>query len=616
MWTADIADASLADCLLAGDDVETVQPAELDVFRIVYRVPGLERPVLSDVSCAFPPGRMSAVMGASGSGKTSLLTLLRGLSAPGSEMTGHVLCNARPVTAEQMRSCSGAVPQEDSFLPGLTVHETLHFAAALRLPRRWTKRNRARRVAKLMSDLQLDACVDTPVGDERLGLRGISGGERKRLSIATALVGGLPSLLLCDEPTSGLDSASATIIIGLLRQLADKRVTVVCSIHQPSSTIFHEFSFLLLLQAGKTTYCGKVLDVEAHFVRHGSPTPPHTSPAHHYLQEVASAGSQPWAERWQESTPPIAEATRSDAAPRGASRARRRGTGSRAGLSVRAQTAVLTRRALVENFKNRKKFFRGVMMRLPASLVIGLIFWQVGARPAQGSVNTIKGVFLLCVQNPLIESFYAGAASFQSGKGLLKREYYDGLYSARAFYASYYAGFAAMQLPWTVIWVLPMYFLTGMPGDPSVLLTFMLTAFLVILMSCSWGSSVGAWARDQDSARSVLLPLLVPMLLFSGYIIPYYQAPRLWRPLYFLSPVQWGVSILEVSYYAGLEFGDCDQAVPQAERTCFATGEEYLQSVGHCFSVVQMLVICVGYTVAFFVLNAYVVRQHVLNGRV
>lgn len=615
MSVVDVADASLADSLLAGEDVELAQPAEFDIFRVVYRVPGVERPVLSNVSCAFPPGRMSAVMGASGSGKTSLLTLLRGLSAPGSEMTGHVLCNARPVTSEQMRRCCSAVPQEDAFLAGLTVRETLHFAAELRLPRRWTKRSRARRVARVTSDLQLDACSDTLVGDERIGVRGISGGERKRLSIATAIVGGLPSVLLCDEPTSGLDSASATIIISLLRQLTDRRVTVVCSIHQPSSAVFHEFSHLLLLQAGEAAYCGKVLDVEAHFARLGAPTPPHTNPAHHYLQEVSSASSRCWTESWQEATA-VPESTRSDGAAK-ATRARGRGTGSRTGLSLRAQVAVLTRRVLIENFKNRKKFFRGVMMRLPASIVIGLIFWQIGARPVQGSVNTLKGVFLLSVQNPLIESFYAGAAAFQSGKGLLKREYYDGLYSARAFYASYYAGFAAMQIPWTVVWVLPMYFLTGLPGDPSMICTFLLTAFLVILMSCAWGSSVGAWARDQDSARSVLLPLLVPMLLFSGYIIPYYQVPRVWRPLYFLSPVQWGVSILEVAYYSGLEFGDCDRSFPQAERACFATGEEYLQSVGHgFFSVAQMLCICVGYAAAFLVLNAHVVRKYVLNGRV
>merc|ERR1740121_17978 len=129
-------------------------------------------------------------MGASGSGKSSLLTLVRGLRSPGSQMEGEILCNGRRVSTELMRTVASAVPQEDVFLSALTPREMLSFAAELRLPAKLTARTRSKRVELLISGFKLDACADTPIGDER-NLHGISGGERRRLSVALAIIGGL-----------------------------------------------------------------------------------------------------------------------------------------------------------------------------------------------------------------------------------------------------------------------------------------------------------------------------------------------------------------------------------------------------------------------------------------
>jgi len=425
----------------------------------------------------------------------------------------------------------------------------------------------------------------------------------------------LPQLLLCDEPTSGLDSAAASNMVGILKSLAGRGATVLCAIHQPSYPVFREFSHLLLLEAGKTVFFGRLVEVEGHFRSHGASTPEHTNPAHHYIQEIQEHGEL-WASRWQTAAARLGGGNRS---PVVAVKGRMAGDGGgKSKLSVWQQTQVLTRRTLLENFKNKKKFFRGIMARLPASIMIGFFFWRMAATPTQQSIFPIQGVLFVAIQSPLIETFYAGASTFQLTKGILKREYYDGLYQVAPYYLSYYLGFLAMQVPWACAWAVPMYILVGMPLEIMRFSVFLLTNFLVILMACAAGSTVGTWTKDADGNRAVLMPILIPMILFSGYVIPYSQIPSIWMPIYYISPVQWGMSILNANQYKGMIFSDCDPGDPQ--RHCYATGDEFLSATANSLSqklgVPGMLLLNFGYLALFLILNIRLIRSKVLDGRV
>eukprot|EP00913_Durusdinium_trenchii_P007376 g6935.t1 len=611
----------------ATGDIEARQPGEVNIFDLSLVVKGTRkndqpRKILSNVSCNFPPGRLSAVMGASGSGKTSVLTAIRGLQAAGSETCGQVLCNGMPVNMELMRHLVSAVPQEDVFLAALTPREMLSFAAELRLPNSWSERDwhsagqqkdRQKRVNEVLQLLHIEKCADTAIGDEKIGVRGISGGERRRLSVGMAIIGGLPQVLLCDEPTSGLDSAAASNMVAVLKSLAGRGVTVVAAIHQPSYAVFSEFDFLLLLEAGHIVYSGKVTEAEAYFSKSGATTPDKTNPAHHYVQIVQDE-SRKWIENWQAfSSKTSGGAAKADGKP---------SVKVKVMPSLWEQTSILTRRTLLENFKNKKKFYRGIMTRLPPSIMIGCIFYQMAAVYTQKSIFPVKGVMFLCAQNPLIESFYAGddTATFQQTKGLLKREYYDGVYQVLPYYLSYYIGFLAMQVPWTLAWATPLYLLVGFPLDFYRFFVFVLTSFLVLLLACAAGSAVGAKTRDADGNRSVLMPLIIPSTLFSGreelldqvkilsewpahlpgYVIPYAQIPLVWKPFYYASPIMWGMSILETSLYQGAEFGDCDSSIPFSRRHCYATGEEYLKhstcALAQQLGVFGMIGVCLIYS--------------------
>ena len=211
-------------------------------------------------------------MGPSGSGKTSLLTALAGQTraSKGASLTGTLLVNGTPVTSvteEASGVRSAFVRQQDVFYSQMTVRETLLFSARLRLPKSVSEAEREDIVDGLLRKLSLVKAADTIVGDVKR--RGISGGERKRLSIGCELLG-RPEVLFLDEPTSGLDAFQAQRVVESLRKLADEDgVTIISVIHQPRGSIYEMIDDLLLVAEGRTVYMGPADRAAAYMERHG-----------------------------------------------------------------------------------------------------------------------------------------------------------------------------------------------------------------------------------------------------------------------------------------------------------------------------------------------------------
>uniref|UniRef100_A0A3Q3AI30 ATP-binding cassette, sub-family G (WHITE), member 2c n=1 Tax=Kryptolebias marmoratus TaxID=37003 RepID=A0A3Q3AI30_KRYMA len=198
------------------------------------------------------PG-MNAIMGPTGSGKTSLLDVIAGRKDPAGLRQGQVLVNGRAVTSD-LRLSSAYVVQDDILMGTLTVRENLLFSANLRLsPKLYSSADKNNRVSAILQDLGLTDCADTKIGTDFL--RGVSGGERKRCSIGMELITS-PSLLFLDEPTTGLDSNTANCIVGLLHKLSRRGNTVIFSIHQPRYSIFRQFDHLTLMHKGEIVYAG------------------------------------------------------------------------------------------------------------------------------------------------------------------------------------------------------------------------------------------------------------------------------------------------------------------------------------------------------------------------
>lgn len=209
-----------------------------------------DKTILNGITGVVCPGELLAMLGPSGSGKTTLLTALGGRLT--GKLSGKITYNGQPFSGAVKRR-TGFVAQDDVLYPHLTVTETLLFTALLRLPKSWTRNEKAQHVEKVISELGLSLCRNSMIGGPLF--RGISGGEKKRVSIGQEMLID-PSLLLLDEPTSGLDSTTAQRILNTIKRLASGGRTVVTTIHQPSSRLYHMFDKVVLLSGGCPIYNG------------------------------------------------------------------------------------------------------------------------------------------------------------------------------------------------------------------------------------------------------------------------------------------------------------------------------------------------------------------------
>ncbi|EXJ64305.1 hypothetical protein A1O7_00641 [Cladophialophora yegresii CBS 114405] len=230
-------------------------------------------------------GSVVALMGPSGSGKTTMLNVLaHRTSTMKGDIQGRIMMNGRVMDEAAIRRVSTYVEQEDAMIGILTARETVDFAARLSMNGNTPKKDRLSRVDGLIESFGLQRQADTIVGTPLR--KGLSGGQKRRLSVASQLVTS-PRLVFLDEPTSGLDSTASFECMKFIRQVAKQHnLIIIASIHQPSTTTFQLFDQLMLLSQGRTCYFGAVSAVEGYFERIGRPIPLHINPAEYLLDLV------------------------------------------------------------------------------------------------------------------------------------------------------------------------------------------------------------------------------------------------------------------------------------------------------------------------------------------
>ncbi|XP_027163485.1 ABC transporter G family member 6-like [Coffea eugenioides] len=225
--------------------------------------------LLNDISGEARDGEIMAVLGASGSGKSTLIDALANRIAKES-LKGTITLNGEQLESRLLKVISAYVMQDDLLYPMLTVEETLMFAAEFRLPRTLSKSKKQMRVQALIDQLGLRNAAKTVIGDE--GHRGVSGGERRRVSIGIDIIHD-PIILFLDEPTSGLDSTSAFMVVKVLQRIAQSGSIVIMSIHQPSYRILGLLDRLIFLSRGHTVYSGPPTNLPQFFADFGHPIP-------------------------------------------------------------------------------------------------------------------------------------------------------------------------------------------------------------------------------------------------------------------------------------------------------------------------------------------------------
>ena len=283
----------ISSCCKSGDDDLTKAGVTLSWKNVNYvvesgygfwkcKIRKQKKKLLSNLSGVVPPGRVIAIMGPSGSGKTTFLDALAGrIKAAG--LTGEILVNGKKKPSN-FKGLSSYVMQDDALIGSLSVRENLLFSALLKLPPSYSWSEKIARVDEVIAELGLTRVQHTKVGT--VFFRGVSGGERRRVSIGVELLK-KPKLLFLDEPTSGLDSHSSYHIIELMRTIAKKECcTIIMTIHQPSSSVFRLFDGLMLLSKGELIYYGPASQTAEFFADQGHAVPPFVNPADHFLEVI------------------------------------------------------------------------------------------------------------------------------------------------------------------------------------------------------------------------------------------------------------------------------------------------------------------------------------------
>ena len=223
---------------------------------VTYTVKKTKKQILKGVTGWFAPGTLTAILGTSGCGKTTLLNVLADQVGDAAETTGEIYVNAQQKSNNYRRLCA-YVLQTDTFLESLTVRETLWFTAEFRLEDSVSQANKIKVINQTLLDLDLDQ-----VADRKISV--LSGGQKRRVTVAIELIA-RPSLIFLDEPTTGLDASGTLKLVTVLRNLANQGRTIICTIHQPRIDAFNLFHMVLLMNSGQSLYFGPVSEVIDYF---------------------------------------------------------------------------------------------------------------------------------------------------------------------------------------------------------------------------------------------------------------------------------------------------------------------------------------------------------------
>jgi len=259
-----------------------------ETITIDFEDLGLElkngKSVLDGVTGKFAAGKMCAVMGPSGAGKTTFMNALCGKATYGT-VTGTVYVNGEEADISEYKSVMGFVPQDDIVHEALTVGEQIRFSAELRNAA-GTSMARTRRITEdVLNVMQVDHIQNSIVGG--VENRGISGGQRKRVNIGLELAAN-PTVLFLDEPTSGLDATSSLTIVNSLKKMTQLGMTSIMVIHQPRYSLFTLFDDVLLLgRGGRTVYLGSSLGAKPYFEKIGFEMPKDENPADWFMDVIS-----------------------------------------------------------------------------------------------------------------------------------------------------------------------------------------------------------------------------------------------------------------------------------------------------------------------------------------
>ncbi|CAL1386918.1 unnamed protein product [Linum trigynum] len=568
--------------------------------------------LLHDVSGTFRPGVLTALVGVSGAGKTTLMDVLAGRKT-GGYTEGIINISGYPKNQMTFARISGYCEQNDIHSPRITVYESLLHSAWLRLPKSVNKKDRMMFIEEVMELVELVLLRNSIVGLP--GVNGLSTEQRKRLTIAVELVAN-PSIIFMDEPTSGLDARAAAIVMRTVRNTVDTGRTVVCTIHQPSIDIFESFDELLLMKrGGQVIYAGTLGHHSHKMVEYfeniqGVPNIQEgTNPAT-WMLDISSAAIETqlnvdFAEiySYSELYKRNQELIEALSTP----------TPGSSDLYFPTQFAqdFLTQCTACfiklhrSYWQNPEYNVTRLFLTIVVGVLFGLIFWKKGQKTqTQQDLFNLLGATYSSIM-------FLGACSCSAvlpivsvERTILYREKAAGMYSEVAYavaQVSIEAVYIAVQ---TFFYSVILFLMIGYPWHLGNFLWFYFFIFMCFLYFNLYGMMLIALTPSYQIAAIAMTFFFTTWNLFNGFLILRTDIPIWWRWYYWASPVAWTIYGMFAS-----QLGNVDSLVEVAGQGNMPVKQFLKQSFGFEYDFLGAVAAAhIGFVLLFLFVFAYGIK--------
>ncbi|XP_030457252.1 pleiotropic drug resistance protein 3-like isoform X2 [Syzygium oleosum] len=520
--------------------------------------------LLSDITGAFRPGILTALMGVSGAGKTTLMDVLCGRKTTG-YIEGEIKVGGYPKVQETFARISGYCEQTDIHTPQITVEESVIFSAWLRLDPQIDLKRKTEFVNEVLETIELDGIKDSLVGIP--GVSGLSTEQRKRLTIAVELVAN-PSIIFMDEPTTGLDARAAAIVMRAVKNVVDTGRTIVCTIHQPSIDIFEAFDELVLLKTGgQLIYSGPLGHNSSKIIEYFESIPgvpkikSNYNPAT-WMLEVTSTSAEAelgidFALIYRDSTiyETNKELVKQLSTPL-------HGTSDlhfSSGFSQNrwGQFKSCLWKQCLSYWRSPHYNLMRILYTIAASFFFGLLFWNQGKKPNnQQNLFSVFGSMYVAVIFLGINNCSSVLQYIAMERTVMYRERFAGMYSSWAFALAQ----VVVEIPYILAQAIPFVIITypmiGYFGSADKIFWYFHVMFCSLLSYNYLGLLLVSLTPNFMVAAILQSAFYANFNLFAGFLIPKPRIPKWWIWLYYVCPTSWALNGMLSSQY-----GDIDKEI-------------------------------------------------------
>ncbi len=491
-------------------------------------------------------------MGPSGSGKTSLVSVAAGLTKPG-DVEGSIRCNGEEGNIP--KRLVGVVWQDDLLLSNLTVEETIFFSARLKTPIKVSDDDVWEVVQETIEELGLSHVRTSLVGSPVTNVRGISGGERKRVAVAAELVV-RPSLLVLDEPTSGLDATTAQNLVATLKELANLGHAIAVVIHQPRTAIYSMCDHLLLLSNGRVIFDGPAVEARVHL--ESCPTvprlPPETGIADWMMDVVIldeqKAGGGVLANYWEKMKTSINETSEPVAKvmARKMSSLRELNAIPKFETGFTTQLKLLTQRT-VKQQRGERLTRVSALLTLVYIVFTAIFWWRLPNDTGHAyDRNSLLFFMIIAQSNGIVVN---SISAFQRERALLRRERAKKMYGVLPYFLAKTLSDMTNNVLLPTLYGVISYWVANFRPEFVHFLQFVLAFYLTLAAAQSMGLFLSVAIPSMQIALILAPPLTLFFMIMGGFYIPLNNFRPWIKWLSWLSFARYGYSALLLNEFYG-----------------------------------------------------------------